>query len=319
MPEAFDRAAWVCTRRHWILSALVAGVGRTALAQPNSEPTTDAAAAVVARARKCGLRNFRSSGTEHYVGVGDAPDDRREDALRICEKLAKVYGQVFHDKGFPFAFPERPMVVVMLKDRNSYAAYLDEKPDGDEGGHYNVDANELVIFDFTADKKDRAANAARVNTFTLVHEALHQLTFNTGLLDRRADVPVAVSEGLAMYGEVWQHTNRQATLGIVNRYRLQALTDRAAGAVDWIPIETLVTDDALFNGNDAQLAYAESWVLVHYFFKTPSKLPKFRAYLKALSTRRAPGQRLDDAREHLGDLKLLDRELRKYAAKAMRG
>ena len=37
---------------------------------------------------------------------------------------------------------------------------------------------------------------------TLSHEATHQLTFNTGLLNRKGDVPMCIAEGLAVYGEI---------------------------------------------------------------------------------------------------------------------
>ncbi len=63
----------------------------------------------------------------------------------------------------------------------------------------------------TTRSNDGGRNAStRVNTFTLVHEAIHQLTYNTGLLDRQADVPVAISEGLATFGE---HARSPATAG----------------------------------------------------------------------------------------------------------
>ena len=36
---------------------------------------------------------------------------------------------------------------------------------------------------------------------TLVHEATHQLSFNTGLLNREGDTPLCIVEGLGTYGE----------------------------------------------------------------------------------------------------------------------
>lgn len=321
MPGRLDGDGWGCSRRQWLLGALVAAVGRSARGGAGAEGPADPSdelAPVFAKARALKLSGFRSSRTEHYAGAGDAPDAYRDMALRICESLGKVYRQVFTDKGFPAEFPDRRLTVVTLKDRTSYAAYLGESPGEDVGGHYDVDANQLVIFDFQADSKDRAPNARRVNTFTLVHEALHQLTFNTGLLDRRGDVPVAVSEGLATYGELWQHTNQRATLGVVSKYRLQVFLNQAEAAVDWIPFATLLTDDGLFEAEQAQLAYAESWVFVHYFLKTPSKLPAFRAYLAAIRARRDRSHRLEDATQHLGELAVLNRELRKYAMRSLR-
>jgi hypothetical protein len=265
------------------------------------------------------LGDFRTSETEHFAGVGNAPDAYRDAALGICESLGKVYQQVFRDKGFAVELPDRRMTVVTLKDRETYGKFLGEAVGAEVGGHYDVDANRLVIFDFRADGPDRAANAERVNTFTLVHETMHQLTFNTGLLDRRADVPVAVSEGLAMYGELWQHTNRRATLGIINKGRLHVFLDQAEARLTWFPVEELLANDGLFEGDDEQVAYAESWLLVHYLMKTSTRLPRFRDYLKALAGQGERARRLEVARASLGDLGALDRELKRHLTRCLRG
>ena len=42
---------------------------------------------------------------------------------------------------------------------------------------------------------------------------------------------------------------------------------------------------------------------------------RFRDYLKAIRSRRTAGNRLDDARAHLGDLEGLDLELRVHAVR----
>jgi hypothetical protein len=49
--------------------------------------------------------------------------------------------------------------------------------------------------------------------------------------------------------------------------------------------------------------------------KSPAKLPKLRAYLAAIKGRRDPKRRLEDARQHLGDLEKLDAELRRYRSR----
>jgi hypothetical protein len=185
------------------------------------------------------------------------------------------------------------------------------------GGHYDVDSNQLVVFD-SRDNQNGLAASARVNTFTLVHEAIHQLTYNTGLLERRGDVPVAISEGLATFGELWQRSNRRSTLGVKNAARLEVF-NQPDGDAAWIPVAELLTKDGLFDDPDMlQVAYAESWVLVHYFMRTPAKLPKFRAYLEAIRPRREPSHRLEDAKAHLGDLARLDKDLRQYRNKQIR-
>jgi hypothetical protein len=61
------------------------------------------------------------------------------------------------------------------------------------------------------------------------------------------------------------------------------------------------------------LGYAQSWLLVHYLIKEPAALPRFRQYLQAIAPRVKSDRRIEDAQAHLGDLDLLDQELRRYA------
>ncbi len=322
MRDEIDRREASWSRREWLLGTLLIGLGQTARGKAPDKPDEELARTlkpVLERAKALNLRGFRGSTTEHYVGVGDSQDQFRKDALAICEQLASVYKKVFVPKGFPVEFPTNRMTVVVLRDRESYATYLGETPGKEVGGHYDLDTNQLVMFDFRGDPAEQAPNARRLNEFTLVHEALHQLNYNTGLLHRGSDVPDAVSEGLAMYGEYWQHKNKQATLGVVNHDRLAVFRDHAEDEVSWFPVEELLTNDSLFDGADAQLAYAESWVFVHYLIKTSTMLPKFRFYLKSMQERSGSERRLQDARKYLGDLAALNRNLRKYALSKLRG
>lgn len=308
-PSVMERPGF--SRRDWLLSLVLGEVGRLALGDEAPKDLSKELSAIVARASAAKLKNVRSSETEHYIGVGDAPNTYREQALRICRALASAYLKHFRDKGFGVEFPERKLTVVTLKDRASYKAFLGEAPGESVGGHYDIDANQLVIFDFRPENAAIAEGVRpeRLNTFTLVHEALHQLTYNTGLLDRGEDVPVAISEGLAMYGELWQPPPSRSQLGLVNRKRLEVFTLPNQFETSWIPLDALLTDDELFaKETTQQIAYAEAWVLVHYLMSRP-KLLKFRAYLGALRNGSNPKQRLQVAKTQLGDLRRLEGEL----------
>lgn len=317
-PMVDSRSGSALSRRRWLIGSVLGTFELAASARGGPAAPADEEAEIRAAGRKAGLAPFRATETEHYLGIGDAPDAFRDQALRICKELAAVYQKHFRDKGFAVVFPGRRLTVVTLKGQASYNAFLGKGAGEAVGGHYDLDTNRLVIFDNRPRRSDLAAPPGRINTFTLVHEALHQLAYNTGLLDRRADVPVASSEGLAMYGELWQ-PNRRAILGQTNRPRLQVLIDHGNKPEDWIPIGTLLADDAPFqDAEEQQLAYAESWVLVHFHLKTPARLPKFRAYLDAIRPRRDGAHRLDDAQAHLGPFDRLDTELRKHAARLIR-
>ena len=103
---------------------------------------------------------------------------------------------------------------------------------------------------------------------TLVHEATHQLCFNTGLLSRQVAVPAWASEGLATYVERWQ--KKTTKIGEINGPWLVCLREAKQTDKPWIPIADLVADDKFFDDEKtAQLAYAESWLVVHYLMKGP--------------------------------------------------
>ncbi len=204
------------------------------------------------------------------------------------------------------------------------APLLGDNPGAAVGGHYEPDTNRLVVFDFrAADGKaegDPAVeNPERVNLFALIHEGIHMLSYNTGLLGRQMDVPACISEGLATYGELWWPKGKWK-IGAINGPRVKAIVDPQGGDGKWIPIAELLTGDALFNKPDMeQLAYGEAWVLVHYLLQRgPKQLPKFRAYLSKIPAPVDAARRLKVAEAELGSLKALDEDLKRHAKAQLR-
>ncbi len=317
-PRRGEPSAAPLTRRGWLVGTLVAGWGLGAVGRAGADDAKEQTD-IEALARKAGLPPFRSSRTEHYFGIGDAPDRYREQAMRIGKALATAFEKHFRGKGFDVTLPKHRLTVVTLGGPGSYAAYLGEDPGQAVGGHYDLDTNRLVIFDFRPGAANLAADPERINTLTLIHEATHQLTFNTGLLNRHGDVPLCLSEGLAMYGEVWRPAVRPPAglppLGAINTPRLQALAQAAA----WIPLDRLLCDDEPLRAEATQQqAYAQSWLWVHALLTNRASLPKFRAYLDAIRPRRDPKYRLDDATTHLGNLDRLDLTLQQAARRLIR-
>jgi len=267
-------------------------------------------AEILDRAKAAGLGPFARTETAHFAGVGDAPGAFRAEVVAASERAAKDFVDHFREKGFAdTALPTRRMTVVILADARSYRAFTGQKDDLAVGGHYEIDTNRLVMFDFRADQGRVNAAAEWINTLTLIHETTHILTFNTGILDRKADVPLAISEGLATYGEVWR-PNGKGRIGGVNLPRLSGL------GRDWLALSRLLVEDGLLEAEGTRdAAYAQAWVLIHAHLKSPARLPRLRSYLAAIRGRTDPKHRLDDARGHLGDLEKLDVDLRRYASR----
>jgi hypothetical protein len=296
------------TRRAWLTGALGLGLswlGRGGMAADDAEEV------VRRRAAKAGLTGLGTSRTDHYLAIGDAPARFREEALELCEKLLGSYQKYFQNKQFEIKQPARRMTVVVLAGRVSYAAYKGEPVGSEEAGLYEIDTDQLVIFDARGPGGPagglQGVDPRSMNTFSLVHEAIHQLTYDTGLLTRGGDVPLAVTEGLATYGELWSKTH--PVIGVFNRLRLQVL---GQAGTEWIPVAKLLTDDEVFsNVGTVQAAYAEAWLLTHMLMKNRSA--KFRAYLGLIRHRTDARHRADDATQALGDLDRLDRDLKKTA------
>ena len=211
------------------------------------------------------------------------------------------------------------MTVVALKDVGSFGAYIGEDPGQDVGGQYELDSNQLVIFDLRSIEAELNTEKRRLNTLALVHETIHMLCFNSGLLSREADVPVCISEGLATYGELWLRSRGQKAFGTVNDPRLVALANNGAEKTAWIPIERLLSDDDLFSRHETeQVAYAESWLLVSSQLKgSPAQLQKFQAYLAGIPKLGAPKKRIEDAEAHLGPIRALEQDVRRYRGRVL--
>ncbi|HTN76298.1 MAG TPA: DUF1570 domain-containing protein, partial [Pirellulaceae bacterium] len=141
---------------------------------------------------------------------------------------------------------------------------------------------------------------------TIIHEATHQLAFNSGLQHRRADIPKWCSEGMAIYFETPDLKNSRGwkKVGAVNQLRLltyrQNLPRRAGDAFTTL----LGTDDRFNDPQSAGAAYAEAWALNYFLIRTRQK--EYVKYLELLSKKKpceydSPDQRLKDFQEAFGD------------------
>ena len=272
-------------------------------------------AEVTAKGEAAGLEPFRVSRAERFLGVGDAPDSFREGALEICAALGRLFLSDLRARGFKLDYPDDRLMVVVLKDSRSYEALLGEAPGIDVGGHFDLNSNRLVIFDFRPGREG-TPGAERMNTFTLVHETAHLLSFNTGLLSLDREPPKCVAEGLATCFEMWRPRNH-AGVSAINRPRLQAVRDSGE---TWIDLARLLADDAQLDREEtAQLAYGQSWMLVYSLLKNRSDQPKLRAYLEDLRAPGPPPDRLKTAEKHLGPLEKLDERLKRETRALLRG
>jgi hypothetical protein len=279
-----------------------------------ADADADEIARVSKLAKNAGIDALGHAKSDHFLCLGDAPESFQREALKRCEALGDAFLMHFRGRGFTPVYPNRRMTIIALKNVDSYEAILSEVPGKNVGGHYDLETNRLVIFDFRAQRANVTVGAERVNLFTLVHETAHQLCFNTGIAERDSDVPMCISEGLATYVELWRPGVKNS-IGGLNQPRLRVLRDVG----DWIPMAVLVADDKAFEQKTQQLAYAESWLLVHHLLRSQNRATRLREYLSLIRGAKRNAQRLRIAEQALGPISKLDKLVKDEARMYLRG
>ncbi len=226
---------------------------------------------------------------------------------------------------------DAPLPILILQNRAQFQEYAVR--DGaaaaaETDGYYSARTNRVVLFDLTADGPGRAlGNAVQREEITrrlsqspgsvatVVHEAVHQLAFNTGLQVRYADNPMWFSEGLAMYFETpdFGVGSRWTTAGKVNPWRLDAFQKSLGSRGDDSLPSLIRNEDRFREPGQMTAAYAESWLLVHYL--STSRPAEWKTYVALLRGKSplifaTPDERLQEFQSVFGDdLPGLDRAL----------
>jgi hypothetical protein len=247
--------------------------------------------------------------TKHYVVCFDTSREYAVWCAALFERLHDTFATYWTNAGLEIRRPQHPLVVVIFADRRAYEAYAarDLGAAADRVvGYYNLLSNRVTTFDLTgsdslpkpagrrpgrAGLEILASPEAAGLVATLVHEATHQMAFNTGMHQRLAPVPLWVSEGIATCFETPDLTNARGWKGIggVNTARLDRFLQgfRPGG------LRELVAGDEPFRrAADGLDAYARAWALTHFLMKT--KRDAFAGYLRTIAAKQPCG---DDSPE----------------------
>ena len=295
-------------------------------------------------ARENKLSSMTRLDSKHFMAVGNADDEFIEDRLCNCETLYDVFFDHFRKKGFALREPKSRLMVAVFDTQAGFEAYLGQPMSAAVRGLYHLQSNRLVVYDYGQnraflDAKTRAERETRrvaasgerqriISTFnrrvqdvrvdanieTVMHETAHQLSFNSGLLNREGDVPLWVAEGLACYCEATNNGGWQG-IGHMNgsRAAMLAAVLKQKGAL--LPLQQLIESDDWLrktsNVNQAVLGYAQVWALFSLLMEERPK--DVKKYLALIYTRRAPEQRLADFTEVFGtDLAKLEKQYQAY-------
>ena len=237
--------------------------------------------------------------------------------------------------------PTPPLVAVVFQDRPSFESYGKTELGGAVKaviGFYSLKTNRITTYDLTGVDRVRGnarsrdgirkinqalmANPEAERTVaTVIHEATHQLVFNCGMQQRFADIPVWLSEGLAIYFETPDLRSRGwSTIGAVNQVRLaqlrKYLPNRPAKS-----LKSLIVDDTRFRDTRlSETAYAEAWALCYVLQKQAPMKKQFDHYLRLLQKKEigftdSPQVRLEEFESIFGPLDKLDARFLKTISK----
>lgn len=268
--------------------------------------------------------------TRHYVICSRAGKPYAQWCGALFERLYAAFHNYWKQRGVKLRDPEFPLIAVVFANDRQFAEFAtkDAGPDvATAKGYYSIGTNRIAIYDLTAGTEGGATTAADIsrklaaapfNIATVIHEATHQIAFNTGLHTRYADNPLWLTEGMAMYFETPDLSSRSGwkTVGAVNDLRLKQFLDLLPHrSVD--SLATLIQSDARFTDPDQMgNAYAEAWALSYFLIKT--RKDAYTAYLRQLAGKSQlvwdrPEQRLTEFRQAFGeDLLQLDAEFVKF-------
>ena len=247
---------------------------------------------------------YEVSGTGHYVIAH--PRGKRDQWAERFEELYRTFVRHFSVRGFALQEPPFALVGVVCRDRGEFLRHSARGqvfPGRGVIGFYSTRTNRILLYEAGGE----AIPSARwqQGASTVVHEATHQVAFNTGIHSRFSPPPSWVAEGLATMFEVvgsgaaeggslkgrahpgWL---RQFQQSVGPRLRPDALSHMVAG-------------DSGFQSEPGQ-AYATAWALTFYLSETqPGKYAEYlrRTAAHGAMERPTAAQRTGDFTAVFGD------------------
>lgn len=242
---------------------------------------------------------------KHYLVCYSCSYDYAKEAGELFERAYAVFTNYFRNKGgFKLQEPRQPMIAIICGTRDEYI----ERVQGELGpfaaqtaGVYMMQSNRMYMYDaFGGEVGNRLNLASRVNQeqaegiaslireqniSVVVHEAVHQIAYNTGFHNRNVPNPLWLVEGMAMFFESPDLDSKSGWRGVgnVNRERLAQFRKNFTGRSK-DSLQTLIADDQRFReAATANDAYAEAWAFTYFLAK--SKTAGYVRYLKILNER----------------------------------
>lgn len=221
--------------------------------------------------------SFEVTGTSHYM-IAHPKGQRNKWAQRF-EELYRSFVRYFSVRGFKLEKPPFPLIGIVCHDQNDFMRFTAKNgaPVG-RGvlGYYSMKSNRITLFD-RGDNGNTSRGWQTTNS-TILHEATHQVAFNTGINSRYCPPPLWVAEGLATLFEApgvydsSDYPSREDRINLVRFKDFKKMHRRPGGELP----AALVSSDALFRSQPGA-SYAEAWAMTFYLVETQPR--KFAQYL----------------------------------------
>ena len=260
---------------------------------------------------------FEIHQTDHYVICSSSAEEYAQFVGKLLEKVFDQYFEFMGEQEIAVRQPAGKLPVIILQSEAEFkefaAAQHPETSFEDTPGYYSLRDNQMLLMDLTRDRSLRSSTAIRkrlsdqpLQVATMVHEAVHQLAFNTGLQIRMADNPFWLSEGLALYFEpiAPRSANLWTRPGLVSGRHHPVFVQHSENGATEIPLRDLLSVDKAFLSADTMAtAYAESWGLTSYLIR--QQKDGMKKYLTKISQRKplqrvSPEERVAEFQEAFG-------------------
>jgi len=271
--------------------------------------------------------------TEHYVVCSNSASEYVEFSGKLLEVVFDQYFRFMTEQKIAVTRPVRRLPIVIFASASEFQSFASKQhPEisfTDTPGYFSVKDNQTLLLDLTGDRSIRSAATIRrrlaekpLQVATVVHEAVHQLAFNSGLQVRMADNPLWLSEGLAMYFET---TSSRSLLlwsrpGQVNPRHQPVFVKLLEGNRISGGMNSLIESDSVFlDAAEMPAAYAKAWALTHYLIR--EEKTGMQKYLLSLSQRKpmvglTAEQRTQEFQDAFGKLPdEMERELVSYISR----
>lgn len=215
------------------------------------------------------------------------------------DALLSGYRRYFNVRHWKIREADFPLQVYVLRSRQEFIAYSTKNgasASANTIGSYFPNTNTCILYELPG-----AGGTNWTETeATIVHEAVHQLAFNTGVHERLFENPLWCVEGLATLFEkpsVYDPRAASSTVSTrLNEYQRDILKDYcdSGGRLEELLAHIIATDEAF--STNPQEAYAASWALTFYLTE---RMP--RQYKQLLQRQQARGFGAYSSRDRIRD------------------